>query len=290
MKDPFVVIADPPQPEVVDLAAVSRILGIQLADARGKLGYALPEVWLVAGSEAEAKSKAEHLAAAKARCVVLPARELASAPGAEEAKEFDFTEDGLAWRTTSGVEGDLLWKEIAVGVFYRTTATRKTRVSPSSQRFAANMNRKAGALRIQARMAGGLTGAILGGAASNMSVPVAKMSTVSFDECLELAGIAHPAGPRRVLLRRNGLDYAGLGGRKVASAQINWTTLQKLLADRLPHLAVDRRGEKLTPRPTLVGGVALAKLVADADEAVKETLCDPHELLVALACVLKLAV
>jgi hypothetical protein len=290
MKEPFVLVADPPQPEVVDLPAVSRILGIQLADARGKVGYAFPEIWALTESEAEAKAKAEQLAAAKARCLVLAARDLAAAPRAEEAKAFDFTDEGLAWRTASGVEGDLLWKEIAVGVVYRTTTTKKATAAFSAQKFASNMNRKAGALRIHARLAGGLTGALLGGAADNMSVPVAKMSTVSFDECFELAGIAHPAGPRRVLLRRNGLDYAGLGSRKVASAQINWTTLQKLLSERVPLLAVDRRGEKLTPRPTLVGGVAVAKLVADADEAVKETLCDAHELLVSLACALKLAV
>jgi len=122
----------------------------------------------------------------------------------------------------------------------------------------------------------------LNASANDLSLAAATPKpSVQFDECLELAG-STPEGPLRVLLRRGGLNYEGLGPAKQGSAQLNWSTLQKVLAEKVPGLVVDRRAEKLTPRPALVGGVGIPKLVADAEEPVKGALTDPHELLACL--------
>ena len=71
MKDPFVVLSDPPQPAGVDLPAAALVLGLQLIDARGKLGYGLPDVWAVTEKEGDARKKADELASAKVRCEAL---------------------------------------------------------------------------------------------------------------------------------------------------------------------------------------------------------------------------
>jgi hypothetical protein len=287
MKDPFVVVSDPPQPENANVQQVAATLGIQAFDARGKLGYALPEPWVVTENEAEAREKAAKLAAANVRCVALRASELASVPDAAEAKEFQLADEGFGWRTANG-DGDLLWTEITGAVFYRVTSAKKARPSIVARANADRTKKAADGLRRMARWSlhgGGLMGIVafrgLNAAAGEISLGGIPRTSVQFEECLELAG-SRPEGPLRVLLRRGSLNYEGLGPAKQGSAQLNWAMLQKVIAEKVPGLVVDRRAEKLTPRPALVGGVGIPKLVSDAEEAVKGVLTDPHELLACL--------
>jgi hypothetical protein len=273
----FLVIANPPQPGEPDPRTVGPIVGLDAFEMRGKLGNPLPEVWLVTESEETARAKAAALENVGVRCTAVAAEALLAVPEGEEAVELTLGGEGLGWKTEGGAEGDLLWSELRVAIHYRTIHARR-RDRGADRKLAERVQR---VKRITTRRHRGVAGALIANALS-VDLPATGSGTMTFENVLELGAVA-PDGPRRVVFVRSRLNYEGLGSLKTAGAQQNWATFLAAIAERAKGLSIDRRGETTMPRPTVLKGVGLAKLLGALPEPARARL-DAHEVLVALAC------
>src|SRR4051812_30226942 len=124
MPDRWLLIADPPHGDA-KVPAVATRLKLLALEVRGRLGYAIPEPWLVFDTEAPARELEKDLRALDVSCVAARAGDLARVPAAVEADTFELPEQGIAWAQKQGARGGLAWSQIRTVVVYRRVTLEK---------------------------------------------------------------------------------------------------------------------------------------------------------------------
>jgi hypothetical protein len=118
------IVSDPPHREVdLDEAAVH--LGLAVPEARMKVNFWAPELWLAYADMEEAAAVVQALDGAGLNALIVDARELPSVPPPTLAVTFRFEEDRLVAGTEDG-EVDVPYDARVVGAFCRPPADFKS--------------------------------------------------------------------------------------------------------------------------------------------------------------------
>lgn len=263
----WLVFGDPPHPAPV-ATQVASLLGILGQEVRGKLSFPLPDVWLALHDAESARAKVAELAAAGARAVCVPAEDLAHIPSASSVKEFGLSDESFTW-------GDeiLPWKSVRSALVYRVEPDPDPRDKARGARgreAEEQMQRMAQNARSAMPNSAGMAIASALGDTSPLHVNSDEPKVI-----LELFGDGS-RGPCRARIVQKEVAYKGLGPLKQSVILQNWTTLLRIVTERVPAGTVDRRGEKSKLRPILLNGIGLPKLL-EATPDVAQALAIPAD-------------
>src|SRR4051794_17215091 len=134
MPDRRLVIAGPPHEPNVDAARVASLLGLIPMEARQRVTYPFPDIWLVLKDEAAAAKAADELRAAGARCTVARAGDFERVPEAVLVERFDLAKGALEW-WARGESGSVALDAIVAGVWYRDVQQQRGKVDSKTAKL-----------------------------------------------------------------------------------------------------------------------------------------------------------
>lgn len=273
----WLLVADPPHSDSAKVPEIAARLKLLALEVRGRLGYPIPDPWLVFDAEGPAREAERDLTAIGVSCAAVLAGDLARVPSAVEPDGFELPESGVAWSKRHGPSGLLEWGQVRTAIVYRRVLVEKSSgPSDSEKKIAGTLGR---ASKVARFMPGGrfLAGK-LEGAARDVADSSGSRLNSKFDEVLEVSGVG-ASGPQRARFVRSELGYTGLGPLLQPVATTNWLTFVKVVTERAKEARVDRRGDKVQARPLMtLDKVGLPKVFASAPDRLQEIASDPLEL------------
>jgi hypothetical protein len=232
---------------------VAEVLGLQVADARMRIGQMVPAP-ITAADPDRAHDVVAALEAAGARALLVPLDELLDAPTPETASAFAIDDASFVYRTAGEEprEGWFPWTDLRAAflLFSSSVGNQQTRTEKANLKQAevhlANAHLWMGTRwsRREATRAAWLA--------------YDSQGTLTETTSLALHLVATPSsGAVQVVLPQKGLGYEGLGAHRVmGGAQHNWDALLARIAATAPHVTLDRRSDRAPPR--YAGSPALA--------------------------------
>lgn len=253
---PALVFFDPPHADPVDLEAVAGALGLQLPDARMRVGLAIPTPVALADDERGAERLAAALVSAGVRVASPSLDALLAQPLEEELAELAVDDDHFLFRTAEG-PGRFAWRDLraAFVVAQSSFAVRRNRVEQAAleqayENVAAARHELAMGRRRSARWLASRARARLEDARGTFTE--SQVVTLHLVARLEDDDAIH------LVLTRGQLSYEGLGARRGAGGQESWDALLAAIAAAAPHVALDRRAERAAPRFPAIPGIGAA--------------------------------
>jgi hypothetical protein len=217
----ILVISDPPHGEV-DHDAVAAILGLELADAHLKVGFAAPEV-LSASDPSRADEIAESLRTAGLREAVVDGHTMKAIPWPTLATSFEFGSQGLIARAGDDV-AEIRYDETVAGVYCKPP--------PDFPR-------------------GGPDGDVDGRAAEGRDF--AATETIEWMARLDLF-FSRGDTLRRISIVQDVTDFSGLGEASDPAVQGELEATVAECRSRFALLELDARLENVRPRQRFIAG------------------------------------
>ena len=214
MQPQILVVSDPPHVEV-NRDAVAAILGMDVTDARVKIGFPAPEVF-AASDEDRAREFATSLRAAGMSVKILDGQDLATIPWPVPVSSFSFGVDWLAARV-GDEDVEIPYDTPLLGVYCK----------PPS-----DFDREPA------------TGLVPGD--RGLAIAEAIEWSTNLDLYFQRGG-----GVQRISIVREHVDFSGLGDRSLVTAEENMELTVSELEHRFPNLRLDRRLENVRPRTRL---------------------------------------
>jgi hypothetical protein len=229
------VVSDPPHSEA-DLDEAAMLLGLSVADARMKVNFGAPEVWLAHADEEQASLAATALRAAGLSVSILPAQDLLIVPPPTSAQWFSFGDDEFVAYTEDG-EVHLRYDALVVGAFCRPPADFASgdHASRSARDSFDPMRQRTDHLAGRAR----------------------HEQVVEMLERRTNLDLYTPSGTglRRISIAQDSVSFSGLGEAIRPRASDNMDLTLATFEQRFSNLVVDKRMVNVRPRQRLtVGG------------------------------------
>lgn len=252
---PRLVFLDPPHDGAPDTSAVASALGVQLADARMRVGLPIPAPVAIANDEAAATRLSAALRAAGVRVALPGANELLAQPAEEDVTAFALDERAFAFRSSQG-DGQFDWPDLRAAflVTQSSFAVRQNRVEQAAMQEAraqidAGYRSLALGNRYAARRAGRAALTLLDSATGTLT----EATRLTLHLVAHLDGGAARA---HLVLTQGSLRYDGLGPHRGSSGQQSWDALLSRVRVCAPHVVLDRRAERAAPRFPPLPGIA----------------------------------
>lgn len=276
MAELHLIVSNPPHRDP-DVAAAAPLLQCAAPEARLKVNFPAPDIWLAEPVPDSARQKAQALLEAGVNVAWIPGSVLAAVPGCAMGVATTLADEGLHFTTSRGdmrvAKGDQVVAVVGEPV-------QQEGRSPSDQRSLLTQKVQGHGPVRNVQVNGGAASDIAGGAGMNaVDSPVEmgpaarssaekRLSEVRSLDAFELFLDVYAMGGegwKVVRISPSSTDFSGLGAAKQPMARANIGAIVELL-EKDYGARVDQRLMKVTYKPAVVSGLALSQVLRSISE------------------------
>jgi len=237
------VVSNPPHGDV-DPARAGSLLDLATAEARIKVNFGAPEVWLAYDELDEAEDSVAALEGAGLRSVVIHAKDLPGVPDVLLAERFEFGEDALS----ASVDGERIPLAYEHALFAVLCVPPPDFGDDERSSLSAAHTGRSGVGKTS-------TGVLLDRVSGSSHLrEQAAADTLERSAALDLYG-GDPTAPVRISINTGHVSFAGLGDALKPRGRDNLEGCVELCRSRFSDLRLDARLVNVRPRRRLrVGG------------------------------------
>ncbi len=276
MAELHLIVSNPPHRDP-DVAALAPLLQCAAPEARMRVNFPAPDIWLAEAVPDSARQKAQALVEAGVNVAWIPGSVLAAVSGGAMGVATTLREEGLLFTTPGG--------EVWVAKGDQVVAVVGEPVQQEGR--PASDQRSLLTQKVQARgpvrnvpIAGGTASGAVGGAGTNAvggpdeiapdarSSAEKRLSEVRSLDAFELFLDVYAMGAegwKVVRISPSSTDFSGLGAAKQPMARANIGAIVDLL-EKDYGARVDQRLMKVIYRPSVVSGLALSQVLRSISE------------------------